>query len=120
MFNESLTGSRTHLGKGVVPLRSLLPVATRMETTDIKILLTNNKSNQQKGFVLLKGHLSVPKVEEKKPPTLFKPYEGRSQTLTLIVDQMEAKELVDTGGMLDKQDPALQIKIGKQVYSTQR
>ena len=83
---------------------------------------TNNDVKANDSIPIESQNNEVIKGEVKiaKPPTLFKPYEGKSQTLTLIMDQLEAKELVDTGGMLDKQDPALQIKIGKQVYSTQR
>jgi hypothetical protein len=47
-------------------------------------------------------------------------YTGKSKTLILSLEGLEAKDLVDKGSFLDKQDPALQITIGKQHFSTER
>lgn len=40
--------------------------------------------------------------------------------MKLILKTIKAKDLLDTGSMLDKQDPAIEIKIGKQTFKTQR
>jgi hypothetical protein len=137
-------------------------VGTTNEKTDIKVPLTFE--NNQQGFVLMKGILTVPaansdKLEElkvvaevdqknkslttgnaviekklgnnivsnnqaqvpiDKTDSVHKPYKGASKTLTLNINNLEVKELFDSGTWLDKQDPSLQIKIGKQVFSTNR
>lgn len=47
-------------------------------------------------------------------------YKGPCKLLTLTLESLEAKELVDKGTFYDPQDPLLQIKIGSQSFSTER
>jgi hypothetical protein len=147
VFNQNLTGHRTHLGKGAISLRFFIAVSKGKEFTDMKVPLTFE--GKQKGFVMMKGHLEageevqelqVVKEEDKKGkistdkgtnnqatvPTakldiaIQKPYQGPAKSLSLFLSGLEVKELVDTGRMLDKQDPMLQIKFGDQTFSTER
>jgi hypothetical protein len=47
-------------------------------------------------------------------------YNGTSKLLTLTLENLEVKELVNKGSFVDKQDPSLQIKIGNNKFSTER
>jgi hypothetical protein len=147
VFNQSITGSKTHIGKGAISLRSFIAVTKGKEFTDMKVPLTFG--GKQKGFVMMKGHLEageeveelqVVKEEDKKNkistdqgantqvtvPTskseiaLHKPYQGPAKSLSLFLSGLEVKELVDKGGMLEKQDPMLKIKFGDQTFFTER
>lgn len=69
------------------------------------------------------------KPEEKKqaaPPaaqsTAHKPLEitDKTGTLKLTLSSFEARELIDTGAAEDRQDPCLDVIIGKKTFTTER
>ena len=85
---------------------------------------------KQQGKVLMKAQLVGPELPT---PTTSGPAKQQSATvppsstsgsstvnLKLILSALEVKELVNTGNVLDGQDPALAITIGSTTYTTDR
>lgn len=77
-------------------------------------LSTGNSANKDKVGKDLSNNNQV------SAPMIPNLYKGSSKTLSLILNNLEAKELFDTGTNRDKQDPSLHIKIGQQSFSTNR
>jgi len=87
----------------VIPLPSEITPAS-VEVTDRPISSEINKNE-----VAQKAVASVPPAAAKlKFP------------LTLMLDQIQAMDLVDTGSFLDPQDPSLTITFGPETHSTAR
>jgi hypothetical protein len=47
-------------------------------------------------------------------------FKNKDSVLKIRIHSLEAHDLHDTGGSMDKQDPALELKLGKRLLQTQR
>ena len=90
-----------------------------METTDIKILLTNNKSNQEKGFALLKGHLSAPLKSAPLDTRVELKIVDSFKSGKLAVSKVDCSNLANVELMWgDKNDPYVLLQLGNTKLQT--
>jgi hypothetical protein len=152
-----MTGSKTHVGKGVGKFKTLIPTINQPVSLKIDLNHTNKKQTLQKGIVMMGAIVSEVKGEsntninkdgsnanmkndtnnkDKKDDLNLKnnlnysvPDDNKDKKVSsnsilkgykVKLDKLQALDLVDTGSMLDGQDPMLTITIGKQSFSTER
>ena len=130
MFNESLVGHKVHVGKGQKILRELISNFGSLEQYSLPLVHTDKKKEIVKGVLSFKCSVD-PTVESSVIPPSVEVESGKDgakgekgpsipSQLTLVVSDMEAMDLVDTGSYLDPQDPSLTLTIAEKSFSTER
>ena len=133
MFNESLAGSKVHIGKGQKILRELISNFGSLEQYSLPLVHADKKKEIAKGVLSFKCSVE-PTLESSASPASTTALEVESEKgsdksekgpsipsqLTLVVSDMEAMDLVDTGSYLDSQDPSLTLTIAEKSFSTAR
>ena len=133
VFNESKRGSKVHVGKGSVSLKSVLPSAEHKVLFIIDLVHVDKKKEVRKGKVILHGILrSIEEIPQKQSTPVIEPLEADpiqpplataiapTEAYLLTVDDFHAKDLTDTGTFYDPQDPSLTVIVGKSKFSTSR
>lgn len=127
VFNESATGNKAHLGLGQVVLKNAIPRLDQQTTFIVDLIYRSKKKEEQKGKVVLKGilHSGEIPVATAGPPKIEADSTTASQresnsVYLLTVKDFYAKDLTNTGSILDSQDPSLTVTVGKSKFSTVR
>ena len=98
-------GKTKHIGIGSIRLDTSIP--TFNESCVVTVELTHNgKKKLKQGRVTMKALLMTNVV--------------RNRPAVLHISNMFAKDLVDTGTMVDGQDPCLQLRLNDEVFTTER
>ena len=100
---------KSKLGTGKIKLSEVFLVQNELVT--LKIDLITDK--QTKGNVIMRGKLEVCKIRDPSLPPIKGP-------VKLTLDQLAISDVQNDGSILDRQDPAVFIKIGSITYKTKR
>ena len=139
VFNESSSGKKTPIGSGRVRLSDFSQIGKEF-TMVVNLTYSAKKKEEQKGKVILKGTIfsgSPPKdpnptsvsvkVPEKKTTDNPTPSQSTPSSSSaspsaylLTLNDFFARDLFDTGSLLDPQDPSLTVTVGKSTFSTKR
>jgi hypothetical protein len=127
VFNDSTFGL-VHVGRASAPLKTLVSEFNQLVSVVVPLVHYEkggkSKDGTQKGQVIIRAFL-----EAKSPPVVpaagaavAKPAPAAkdlkdqqydtTQPVKLKLEHLQVRNLVDKGGMLDKQDPLLRITIG--------
>ena len=105
-LNMSGSGKAKHIGVGVIRLDAAVPKFD-LPCTAVVELIHYGKKELKKGQISLKAILMTSNVVRNRPAVLK-------------LSNMIAKDLVDTGTMVDGQDPCLQLRLNDEVFTTER
>jgi hypothetical protein len=134
VFNESSSGNKLPIGKGKIAIKSAVPSLEKSFSFLIQLIYTDKKSkSSEKGQVEMTGKLqnildSISNAEPRKADTIdseiVQPSDDYSlvkgKKYFLIIDKLEAIDLLDTGSFLDQQDPSLSLKVGGVQFNSAR
>lgn len=127
VFNESASGNKVHVGMGQVILKNAIPKMDQPQTVLIDLTYRSKKKEEQKGKVIFNGILhsgKIPIATVGPPKNVVATTTGSQNespsAYLLSVKDFYAKDLANTGNILDAQDPSLTVIIGKSKFNTQR
>ena len=123
VLNQSVTGSSTHIGEGMMTISDILTSSNNTETPDNSYTATAtiNLDHHKKGSNdIHQGkvtfQLLLTKIAAVKPVLKLS-----LPAYTMKISDIRAIDLVNTGNLLDKQDPSVSLKIGdKYNFKTER
>lgn len=124
-------GSEKHIGSAKKSLKEVINLLDKKLKIIIPLIHHGSGKPEEKGFIQFEGVLSLlpskGKDEKKQEASRSSKtidnkgiYPDKSEKIKFIVTSFVAGDLVNTGTSLDKQDPCLEIRIGKRTFVTER
>lgn len=123
-----MMGGKTHVGSGSIPISSAVTQVNATNKAKINLVHTKSKTQiMEKGFFEMECILK-PQLESNNSSTAKSSPSATSTKIIplpkgnyrIVFTEIEVSDLFNTGNMLDKQDPCVEISLNGQKLQTAR